>query len=132
MKIAYQGEPGANSHIACRNVYPEMEHLPCATFEDALAAVADGAADLAMIPIENSIAGRVADIHHLLPTASLFIVGEYFLPIRFQLLGIKGARSKISARSTAMFTRSANAARSSAGSGWCRISPPTPPAPRGK
>ncbi|MGO9005058.1 MAG: prephenate dehydratase [Beijerinckiaceae bacterium] len=92
MKIAYQGEPGANSHIACRNVYPEMEHLPCATFEDALAAVADGAADLAMIPIENSIAGRVADIHHLLPTASLFIVGEYFLPIRFQLLGIKGAR----------------------------------------
>lgn len=92
MKIAYQGEPGANSHIACRNVYPRMEPLPCATFEDALAAVADGAAELAMIPIENSIAGRVADIHHLLPTAGLFIVGEYFLPIRFQLLGLKGAR----------------------------------------
>src|SRR5271168_4158679 len=92
MKIAYQGEPGANSHIACRNVYPAMESLPCATFEDALAAVADATADLAMIPIENSIAGRVADIHHLLPTAGLFIVGEYFLPIRFQLLGLKGAR----------------------------------------
>ena len=92
MKIAYQGEPGANSHIACRDVYPQMDPLPCATFEDALAAVADGAAELAMIPIENSIAGRVADIHHLLPTAGLFIVGEYFLPIRFQLLGLKGAR----------------------------------------
>ena len=92
MKIAYQGEPGANSHIACRNVYPQMDPLPCATFEDALAAVADGAAELAMIPIENSIAGRVADIHYLLPTAGLFIVGEYFLPIRFQLLGLKGAR----------------------------------------
>jgi prephenate dehydratase len=92
MKIAYQGEPGANSHIACRNVYPAMESLPCATFEDALAAVADGAAELAMIPIENSIAGRVADIHHLLPTAGLFIIGEYFLPIRFQLLGLKGSR----------------------------------------
>jgi prephenate dehydratase len=92
MKIAYQGERGANSHIACRNVYPRMEPLPCATFEDALAAVADGTADLAMIPIENSIAGRVADIHHLLPNAGLFIVGEYFLPIRFQLLGLKGAQ----------------------------------------
>jgi prephenate dehydratase len=92
MKIAYQGEPGANSDIACRDVYPELEPLPCATFEDALAAVADGAADFAMIPIENSIAGRVADIHHLLPTAGLYIIGEYFLPIRFQLLGLKGAR----------------------------------------
>jgi prephenate dehydratase len=92
MKIAYQGEPGANSHIACRNVYPDMDPLPCATFEDALAAVADGVAERAMIPIENSIAGRVADIHHLLPTARLFVIGEYFLPIRFQLLGIKGAR----------------------------------------
>jgi prephenate dehydratase len=91
MKIAYQGEPGANSHIACRDVYPALESIPCATFEDALAAVADGTAELAMIPIENSIAGRVADIHHLLPTAGLFIVGEYFLPIRFQLLGLRGA-----------------------------------------
>lgn len=94
--IAYQGEPGANSHIACRNVYPDWESLPCATFEDALAAVTDGSARLGMIPIENSIAGRVADIHHLLPSAGLYIVGEYFLPIHFQLLGVKGTtRDKI-------------------------------------
>jgi prephenate dehydratase len=90
--IAFQGEPGANSHIACRNTYPGWEPLPCATFEDALAAVAEGHAQLAMIPIENSIAGRVADIHTLLPASGLFIVGEYFLPIRFQLLGLKGTK----------------------------------------
>jgi prephenate dehydratase len=89
--IAYQGEPGANSHIACRNVYPSHEALPCATFEDALGAVTEMTAALAMIPIENSIAGRVADIHHLLPSAGLYIVGEYFLPIHFHLLGVRGA-----------------------------------------
>lgn len=88
--IAYQGEPGANSHIACENVYPEWRALACATFEDALAAVADGTAHLGMIPIENSIAGRVADIHHLLPDAGLYIIGEYFLPVHHQLLGLKG------------------------------------------
>ncbi|MCG5029814.1 bifunctional chorismate mutase/prephenate dehydratase, partial [[Ruminococcus] torques] len=70
----------ANSHIACRDVYPAMEPLPCASFEDALAAISDGTAALGMIPIENSLAGRVADIHHFLPTAGLHIVGEYFLP----------------------------------------------------
>jgi prephenate dehydratase len=91
-KIAYQGEPGANSDIACRAVYPDFEPLPRATFEDALAAVSDGSAEYAMIPIENSLAGRVADIHALLPTAGLYIVGEYFLPVHFQLLGIKGAK----------------------------------------
>ena len=91
-KIAYQGEPGANSDIACRDVFPEFTPLPCATFEDALAAVLEGAAERAMIPIENSVAGRVADIHHLLPTAGLYIVGEYFLPIHFHLLGVKGAK----------------------------------------
>ena len=89
--IAYQGEPGANSHIACLNVYPTWTPLPCATFEDALAAVTEGRARLAMIPIENSIAGRVADIHTLLPASGLFIIAEYFLPIRFQLLGIAGS-----------------------------------------
>ena len=89
-KIAFQGEPGANSDTACRNMYPEMEHLPCATFEDAFAAVTSGKADLAMIPIENSIAGRVADIHHLLPESDLHIVGEYFLPIHFQLMAKPG------------------------------------------
>ncbi len=91
-KIAYQGEPGSNSHIACKNAYPLWEPFPCATFEDALGALSDQAAMLGMIPIENSIAGRVADIHHLLPGSGLFIVGEYFLPVHFQLLGVKGAR----------------------------------------
>jgi prephenate dehydratase len=89
--IAYQGEPGANSHIACAESFPGMAPLPCATFEDAFAAIQDGAADLAMIPIENSIAGRVADIHNLLPASGLHIVGETFLPIHFQLLAVKGA-----------------------------------------
>ena len=91
MKIAYQGEPGANSDIACRDVYPDMEPLPCASFEDALTAISDGTAALGMIPIENSLAGRVADIHHFLPTAGLHIIGEYFLPIHFQLMAPKGA-----------------------------------------
>ena len=92
-KIAFQGEPGANSHIACRQAYPDLEPLPCPTFEDAFAAVSDGEAALGMIPIENSLAGRVADIHHhLMPTAGLSIVGEWFLPIRHQLMAPKGAR----------------------------------------
>jgi len=89
--IAYQGEPGANSDIACRNVYPDWTPLSCASFEDAFAALSDGTAALGMIPIENSIAGRVADIHHFLPRSGLHIVGEYFLPIHFQLLGLKGS-----------------------------------------
>ncbi|HEX8167224.1 MAG TPA: prephenate dehydratase [Beijerinckiaceae bacterium] len=90
-KIAFQGEPGANSHIACQETHPDWETLPCPTFEDAFAAVSEGEAQLAMIPIENSIAGRVADIHHLLPTSGLHIVGEHFLPIHFQLLAVEGA-----------------------------------------
>ena len=88
--IAYQGEPGANSHIACIDNYPDLTPLPCATFEDAFAALQDGTADLGMIPIENSIAGRVADIHTLLPASGLHIVGETFLPIHFQLLAVPG------------------------------------------
>jgi prephenate dehydratase len=90
-KMAFQGEPGANSHIAIREAYPAYEALPCGTFEDALNAIAAGDADLGMIPIENSVAGRVADIHHLMPTAGLHIVGEWFLPIRNQLMAPKGA-----------------------------------------
>jgi prephenate dehydratase len=89
--IAYQGEPGANSHIACLDNYPDFRPLPCATFEDAFAALQDETADLAMIPIENSIAGRVADIHTMLPASGLHIVAETFLPIHFQLLAIPGA-----------------------------------------
>ncbi len=89
--IAYQGEPGANSHIACHEVYPDWTPLPCASFEDAFTAISDGTAGLGMIPVENSIAGRVADIHHFLPQADLHIIGEFFLPIHFQLLAIPGA-----------------------------------------
>jgi prephenate dehydratase len=90
--IAFQGEPGANSDTACRDMYPSMEPLPCPTFEDAFNAVETGKADLAMIPIENTIAGRVADIHHLLPESRFHIVGEYFMPIHFQLMVVPGAR----------------------------------------
>jgi prephenate dehydratase len=93
-KIVFQGEPGANSHLACRDVYPEAEAVPSPTFEDCFAAVEKGEAELAMIPIENSLAGRVADIHHLLPTSRLHIVGEYFLPIHFQLMAPKGTKLK--------------------------------------
>ena len=92
MKIAFQGEPGANSHIAITEAYPDAEALPCQTFEDALAAITSGEADLGMIPIENSVAGRVADIHHLLPQSGLFIVGEWFLPVHHQLMAPRGAR----------------------------------------
>jgi prephenate dehydratase len=91
-KIAFQGEPGANSHIACKQAYPDYEPLPCATFEDAFAAVRSGRATLAMIPIDNSLAGRVADIHHLMPASQLHIVAEWFLPVQHQLVAPKGAR----------------------------------------
>ncbi|BBF94857.1 prephenate dehydratase [Blastochloris tepida] len=89
--IVFQGEPGANSHIACQEAFPEHKALPAATFEDALAAVKDGSAALGMIPIENSVAGRVADIHHLMPTSGLHIIAEHFLPVRHQLMAIPGA-----------------------------------------
>ncbi|MDO8422967.1 MAG: prephenate dehydratase [Parvibaculum sp.] len=90
--IAFQGEAGANSHIACLEAFPDMKVLPCATFEDVFAAISEGRARIAMIPIENSVAGRVADIHHLIPGSSLYIVGEHFLRVRHQLLGLKGAK----------------------------------------
>jgi len=90
-RIVFQGEPGANSHIACREVFPGMEAAPQPTFEDCFQAVEAGEAELAMIPIENSVAGRVADIHHLLPESSLSIIGEHFLPVRHQLLAVPGA-----------------------------------------
>ena len=90
-RIAYQGEPGANSHLVSRQHYPEWEALACASFEDVFAAVVGGEADLAMIPIDNSIAGRVADIHHFLPTSGLHIIGEHFLRIQFALMGVPGS-----------------------------------------
>ena len=89
-KIAFQGEPGANSDTACRNVYANMQPLPCPTFEDTFEALKSGDADLAMIPIENTLAGRVADIHQLLPDSGFHIIGEYFLPIHFQLMALPG------------------------------------------
>ena len=92
--VAYQGEPGANSHLACIEAYPDLEPLACPTFEDTLAAVRSGGALYAMIPIENSVAGRVADIHHLLPKADLYIVREHFLRVRHQLMALPGASLK--------------------------------------
>lgn len=95
-RIAYQGEPGSNSHAVCEREFPQLESVPCASFEDAFAAVERGddegpSADLALIPIDNSLAGRVSDIHHFLPTSGLHIVGEHFHRIRFSLLGVPGA-----------------------------------------
>ena len=89
--IAFQGAPGAYSDLACRSVYPEMTTLSCDIFEDAFAVVREGRARLAMIPIENSVAGRVADIHHLLPDSGLHIVGEHFQRVDHHLLAVAGA-----------------------------------------
>lgn len=89
--ISFQGVPGAYSDLACRGAYPDMTTLPCASFQDAIDAVRDGRADLGMLPCENSLAGRVGDIHHLLPGSGLFIVGEQFQRVEHCLLGVKGA-----------------------------------------
>ncbi|MFN3700600.1 MAG: prephenate dehydratase [Alphaproteobacteria bacterium] len=91
-KIAFQGMAGAYSDLACRTVFSDMETLPCNAFEDAFKAVQSGEADLAMIPVDNSIAGRVADVHHFLPKSNLFIIGEHFQPVEHALLGVKGAQ----------------------------------------
>lgn len=90
-KVIYQGEPGSNSHMACNQVFPDFEPVAHSTFEDCFSALEGSGADLGMIPIENSVAGRVADIHHLLPQSSLNIIGEHFLPIHFNLVAPKGA-----------------------------------------
>ncbi|WP_179510608.1 prephenate dehydratase [Sphingomonas melonis] len=92
--IAFQGAPGANSHVAVAEAFPDGLPLPCFTFEDAIDAVRDGRADCAMIPIENSLHGRVADIHFLLPESGLVITGEHFLPIRHALMGT-GSRDEV-------------------------------------
>lgn len=91
-KIAFQGSPGAYSDIACRKAYPHYTPLPCPTFLDAFEALKASRADLAMIPIDNSIAGRVADIHYLLPRYAFSFVAEYFLPVDHCLLGVAGAK----------------------------------------
>jgi prephenate dehydratase len=91
-KIAFQGEMGANSHEASRDYYPDYEPMACATFEDAFEAVKSGSAALGMIPVENSTAGRVADVHHLLPNSGLRIIAERFKPIRFHLMANPGVK----------------------------------------
>jgi prephenate dehydratase len=90
--IAFQGAAGAYSDLACREVFPALTTLPCGGFEDAIAAVREGRASLAMLPVENSVAGRVADIHHLLPESGLHIIGEHFQRVNHHLLAPKGAR----------------------------------------
>ena len=92
LKIVYQGVAGAYSHIAAQNIYPGQDYLPCETFEQAMDMVQKNLADVAVIPVENSNAGRVADVHFLLPRTGLFINGEYFLRVEHQLLGLKGAK----------------------------------------
>jgi prephenate dehydratase len=90
--IAFQGELGAYSHLACVTAFPEMTPLPSPGFEDAFANVEEGRARLGMIPVENSVAGRVADIHHLLPSSKLHIIGEFFLPVNHHLLAVPGTK----------------------------------------
>lgn len=89
--IVYQGESGAFSHLACQTYFPSMTPKPCASFASAFAAVSSGDAALAMIPVENTVAGRVSDIYHLLPEGGLYIIGEHYLPVHHQLLAVKGA-----------------------------------------
>ena len=91
-RIAFQGELGANSHEACVAAFPDMEPVPHAAFEEAFDAVKTGDCQLGMIPVENSIAGRVADVHHLLPSSGLKIIGERFKPIHFQLMVNPGVK----------------------------------------
>lgn len=92
VKVAFQGEPGAFSHAAAHAVFPDGQAVPCTTFEDTISAVQSGKADFGVVPVENSLYGRITDIYHLLPESGLFIVGEHFLRVEMNLLGVKGAR----------------------------------------
>ncbi len=92
LKIAYQGVPGAYSHIAAKSVYPNQEYISCLSFEEAFTKTSEGEADFAVIPVENSNAGRVSDVHFLLPQTGLHIINEYFLRIEHQLLGLPEAK----------------------------------------
>ena len=94
LKIAFQGEPGAFSHAAAHALFPKGEPVPCTTFEDTLVAVKNGAADFGVVPVENSLYGRITDIYHLLPESGLFIIGEHYLRIEMNLLGVPGATLK--------------------------------------
>jgi prephenate dehydratase len=131
-KIAFQGEPGANSHEACRTYFPEYEAYPCATFQEAFEAIKTGVAQLGMIPIENSIAGRVADVHHLLPASGLKIIGERFKPIRFQLMANKGVKLsdiKVVASMPIALAQCRNSLRKLGVATEARATPPARPRP---
>jgi prephenate dehydratase len=91
-RVAFQGEPGAYANLAAREALPHVMAVPFPTFDDAVEAVRTGETDLCIIPVENSLHGRIADIHHLLPDAGLYIVGEHFHRVRHQLLGLKGSK----------------------------------------
>jgi prephenate dehydratase len=91
-KIAFQGEPGAFSHAAAHALFPADDALPCTTFEDTIAAVQQGRAEFGVVPVENSLYGRITDIYHLLPESGLHIVGEHFLRVQMNLLGVPGAK----------------------------------------
>ena len=93
-QIAFQGEPGAFSHAAAHALFPKGDAVPCVTFEDTIAAVQQGKADYGVVPVENSLYGRITDIYHLLPESGLFITGEHFLRIEMNLLGVKGSTLK--------------------------------------
>ncbi|MDH5722600.1 MAG: prephenate dehydratase [Alphaproteobacteria bacterium] len=90
--ISFQGAHGAYSDISCRAVYPDLKTVPCNSFSEAFENVITGKTDLAMIPVDNTIAGRVADVHHLMAERELFIIGEHFQKVNLMLLGIKGAK----------------------------------------
>ncbi len=126
--IAFQGAPGANSHRAAIEYAPGCLPLPCFSFEDALDAVKAGQAGAAIIPIENSQHGRVADIHFLLPESGLSIVGEYFLPITYAVMATRATAP--SPRPTATRRRSARRGTICASTESCRWPMPTPQAPR--
>lgn len=93
-KIAFQGAQGAYSDLACRTVFPNLETVPCDTFEEAFQAVIEKRTDLAMIPVDNTLAGRVADVHRLMPGGNLFVIAEHFELIKHQLLGVKGTKKE--------------------------------------
>lgn len=90
--IVYQGEPGAYSHVACQTYFPDMRPVACLSFSQAFAKVRAGEAQLAMIPVENTVAGRVSDVYHLLPEGGIYITGEHYLPVHHQLLGVPGSK----------------------------------------
>lgn len=108
-RIAYLGQPGSYSDLACRTAFPGEETIGCVSFPEVFAAASDGRAGLAMIPVDNSLAGRIADVHHLLPESDLHIVGEHFQRIEHHLLAPKARRSRPSRRSRATSSRSASA-----------------------